>query len=1801
MGKKAICILVILVFLLTNLCIPVFAMPSDGVKEWDGNPEKFEVNTEPPHATFIPFADVETALERDREKSPYYMSLNGLWKFHCSDNPASRPADFYKEDYDVSGWDEIKVPSNWQLEGYDYPIYTNITYPWRGYENPSPPKAPTVYNPVGSYRRTFTIPESWAGREVFLSFQGVSSAFYVWVNGQEVGYDEDSFTPSEFNITKYLKPGENTLAVEVYRWSDASWMEDQDFIRLSGIFRDVYLYSTPKVHIRDFRVRTDLDDQYQDATLNIKVDVRNLGAAEPDAYKVEAMLYDAAKQPVFAEPVVMDVAFNGQQEVSVEKNQFVENPLKWSAEEPNLYTLVLSLKDSTGAITETAGCRLGFREFKIENGQMKLNGRPIMFKGVNRHEIDPDTGKTMTKERMLEDILLMKRYNINAVRTSHYPNDPYWYDLCDEYGIYLIDEANLESHGASGTLPKSDPKWTAACIDRMRSMVERDKNHPSVLIWSLGNEAGNGDNFGAMADWARQADPTRLIHYEGDNRWADVESRMYSSVEYVESYGKSGNQKPFILCEYAHAMGNSVGNLYQYWDVMEKYPNLQGAFIWDWVDQALRWPTPVKKSLFDKSTNQFKAEMFGELQDGKEGKALKGYALLPNEPALNITGKALTLEAWVKPEITNTDNVIIAKGDSQFALKYTSNYLGQNRSVIEFYIYDKDIPGQWTQWVAAVTDVPTDWFGNWHHVAGTYDGTMLKLYIDGELKAAKETTAKITENTYPVGIGRDVERNRSFNGLIDKVRIYNRALSLEELNNDTRLPDENTVLWMDFDEVREESYEQKEYFAYGGDWGDNPNDGNFCANGLVFPDRTVQPELYEVKKVYQNVAIKAVDLVNGQIKIENEYLFTNLNAFNVTWKLMEDDKVIDEGELPRLDIEPLTSRVVTIPFEKPQMKPGAEYWLNISFTLPEATSWAPAGHEIAREQFKVPFEVADAPVLDTSEMPALDVGEADEEITIEGQDFTIVFDKAKGTISSFTYNGKQILKEGPVPNFWRAPNDNDKGNGMPGRTATWRYAGKNRQINNVTVTRLADNIVRITVNATLPTTSPSDYKTTYTIYGSGDVVVKNTLIPGTGLPEIPEIGNILTLPEEFENITWYGRGPQENYWDRNTGADVGVYSGTVDEQFIPYLEPQETGNKTDVRWVTLTNDEGVGLLAVGMPLLEVNALHYTPEDLSTASHPYKLVRRDDITLRLNYRQMGVGGDNSWGARPHPEFTLYADKPYSYSYRLKPVTAASSPMVLSKQTVTVDALKGINIDGKPLSTFNTDVLEYNIPILQGTIKVPVVEAIPSSDGVEVEVTQAGRLPGTAIIKATSELGITTTYIINFYVVPYIYLSDLDWVSATCGWRTVQKDKSVEGNALRLTDDSGKAVTFEKGIGTHANSEIIYNIEGKGYDIFESYIGIDREINNGSIVFQVWLDGEKVYDSGVMSKSSTPAKFVTIDVRGKKELKLVVTDAGNGNAEDHADWADAKFRKLEDTVAPGEVINAAVTAGDGKLTITWTDPGDEDLATIKISGEGDTVMDAVYVDKGVQTAIIEGLTNGRRYTFRITTIDTSGNESEGIIVSGTPGEEPVAEPAVTLTGPDTVQAGSEFKLNIGLKNVADSVYSNVYAADITVEYDEDLFELTTCQEAGDDIIIAEVYEEEPGKVRILLASTRAIIGDDAALVELNFKAKDVNETATGTVKITKAELGTAPEGDVIEAATTGKGITVTKYTIPGDITGDGRVNVGDLAMVAYYYGAEAGDPNWNEARICDVAGEEGEPDGEVGILDLVYVAFRIIDRR
>lgn len=1016
-------------------------------------------NSEPMHVTYTPFASAEAALEGDAARSPFRIDLSGLWKFKWVPRPADRPQGFYRPDYDVSGWIDFPVPANWEFKGFGVPLYYDEANPFPE----QPPAVPHDKNPVGSYRRAFTVPAEWRGREIFLQFGGVNSAFNVWVNGRYIGFSKDSKSPAEFDVTPFVNfDRENVLAVEVYRFSDGTYLETQDMWRISGIERPVILFSTPKVMIRDWFARASLDAAYKEGRLDLTVSLRNYLAA-PEKTEVAIDLLDGGGRSVFGGGLRRPVELGANGALDLDFRHGVAAPARWTAETPNLYTLVISLQDAAGRSTEAVSCRVGFRTVEIKGGRLLVNGVPIYIKGVNRHEWDPDTAKVVSEDDMIRDITLMKRFNINAVRTAHYPNVPRWYDLCDRYGLYVIDEANIESHGVSFAPDKTlanKPEWLPAHMDRTRRLVERDKNHPSVIIWSLGNEAGDGVNFEATYAWIKGRDPSRPVQYEPAKLTAhtDIYCPMYARIEKLEEYAAKPQERPLILCEYEHAMGNSEGNFADYWEAIYAHPQLQGGLIWDWVDQGFR---------------------------------------------------------------------------------------------------KRDEKG-------------------------------------------------------------------------------------------------------------------REFWAYGGDFGpeSRPSDKNFLCNGLVMPDRQGHPHIWEVKKVYQYVRIEPVDLERGKVLVRNLFDFTNLGAFEIGWKLEANGRLMAEGFLPRLDVPARGSAEIAVPLPRIQRSPGVEYFLTLSTKTTVETALVPKGFEIAWDQFELTAASGESAGLPAGSphaaaaLPQLSMNETPGKIEVAGKDFVLVFDRAAGTIASFKYRGIEFIRSGPVPNFWRAPTDNDYGNGMPVRCAVWREAGARRTVGAVTAEKLANGSVRIEVQTSIPA-GASTCATSYDIDPAAEILVECRFEPGgDGLPELPRFGLELTVPERFDRMTWFGRGPWESYWDRKSGAAVGLYGGTVMEQYHPYIRPQENGNKTDVRWAAFLDGEGNGLLAAGLPLLNASATHFDIGDFESAPekdqrHPTDLVRRPWTIVNLDYGQTGVGGDNSWGARPHPQYTLWP-RAYAYSFRLRPFTAADGP-------------------------------------------------------------------------------------------------------------------------------------------------------------------------------------------------------------------------------------------------------------------------------------------------------------------------------------------------------------------------------------------------------------------------------------------------------------------------------------------------------------------------------------------------------------
>ena len=1038
-----------LVFFLSALLF-ITGTRSQDKPHWE-NPEIVGINKMLPHSTMIPYPDERSALERDGKASPFVEVLNGYWKFNWVNRPDSRPVNFYETGFDDSSWDEVKVPSNWELEGYGVPIYVNWAYEFTG--EPEPPYIPKDHNPVGSYRTKFSIPEEWGGKQVILHFGAVKSAMYVWVNGEKVGYSQGSKLPAEFNITEYVETGENLLAVEVYRWSDGSYLECQDFWRISGIERDVFLYARNNLHIYDYFLRAGLVNKYRDGLFNLDVVLSNPSGKTEKKYLLEVIVYD--RDETILSFSKEKIRLRGGDKEMFHFESEILNPRKWSAETPELYDLVMNVKDEGGVVKETIAKRFGFRTSEVKDGQFLFNGKPILLKGVNRHEHDPETGHVISEQSMIEDILLMKQHNINAVRTSHYPNHPRWYELCDEYGLYVIDEANIESHGMGYDPDKTlgnNPAFMKAHLERVQRMVERDKNHTCIVIWSMGNEAGDGVNFDTCFNWIKDRDPSRPVQYERAElrHNTEIHCPMYAGPGYLEKYASEKRDRPLILCEYSHAMGNSNGNLKEYWDIIKKYDQLQGGFIWDWVDQGL-----------------------------------------------------------------------------------------------------------------------------------------LKRDKDGE-----------------------------------------------------------------------------EYFAYGGDFGPpgTPSDSNFCINGLVHPDRIPHPALTEVKKIYQYITFEALDLDKGLIAVNNEYDFKDLDDVEITWMLTGNGRVMGQGKITSPEILPGETMEYYLKLPGLEPEPGIEYFLNLSARRYDPRVMMAQSPELASEQFRMPWFVEQQPV-DPKGMLEIIWSKNRKKVRITGIGIDIEFDTLTGLMTGYRYSGKQFLTRGIFPNFWRAPTDNDFGNRMPERCNIWKRASLKWQVRNFSVEKLTPHEIRVRVQYWLDGIN-NEYEVLYAILGTGEVVVKTMLDTGAKeLPELPRYGVTMRIREDYSQVEWLGRGPHENYQDRNASAYVGMYKSTVGDLYFPYIRPQETGTRTDVRWISLTDDEGTGIMVSGMPVVSVSALPYSIDDLdytvSANKHTVDLERNDFIELNIDLEQMGVGGNDSWGAKPLPEYRLPEGK-YQLFFRLIPIDREGDP-------------------------------------------------------------------------------------------------------------------------------------------------------------------------------------------------------------------------------------------------------------------------------------------------------------------------------------------------------------------------------------------------------------------------------------------------------------------------------------------------------------------------------------------------------------
>ncbi len=1017
------------------------------------DPKFFKENCMAAHSDHVAYAN-ET--EAEEKKSSFRLLLDGIWKFHYARNYTQTVNGFEAETFDCKCWEDIRVPAHIQMEGYDIPQYVNIQYPWDGREDVWRDAVPSEFNPVASYVKYFTLPEGFRKSGLYISFQGVESGFALWLNGHYVGYSEDSFTPSDFDLTPYVKEGENKLAVQVFKWTSSSWCEDQDFYRFSGIFRSVYLYTMPKVHVYDLKVQPVVDEAVLNADLLVTMQMRGEGKARLTltGSRNYSVLEEKEEQIIFSEELPVSDG-----EVHFEKE--VKKPDLWSAEIPNLYTLTIECFDQNGERSELVSQRIGFRRFEMKDGIMTLNGKRIVFKGVNRHEFSSKTGRAVTREEVLKDIVTMKQNNINAIRTCHYPDASIIYDLCDEYGFYMIAENNLESHGSwdaamHGSVPKDtivpgdNMDWEPMMLDRVNSCYQRDKNHPAVLIWSVGNESYGGKVIFDMSEKFRALDPYRLVHYEGifnDRRYeatSDMESQMYTSVENVKKFLAEHKEKPFIMCEYTHAMGNSCGAMHKYTDLTDTEPRYQGGFIWDYIDQSI-----------------LKKDRYG-----------------------------------------------------------------------------------------------------------------------------------------------------------------------------------------------------KDFQAYGGDFLERPTDYNFSGNGICYGgDRDPSPKMQEVKFNYQNISILFEK--EGKFTVVNKNLFANTDRFRCVAVLQKNGVVVKKQEIETA-VPPLSTKDYEIPFailradDKDQKKDtDAEYTLTVSFWLKEDMSWADAGHEVAFGQ-KIYKKI---PAFHASEKP-IRVVHGKVNIGVKGEDFDCLFSMLSGGLVSYRYAGKEMIEKIPMPNFWRAPVDNDNGSMAPARYAQWKIASmyishrNGGMFDNVpTKVEEKDNTVTVTYTYFMPTTPASKCQVAYTVFGDGTIETKLMYDPVEGLPDMPEFGMMFWFNADYDNLTWYGMGPDETYADRRHGAKLGIYSNKVADNMAKYLVPQECGNKVGVRYARLVDAKGRGILFEGDEL-SFSALPYTPHELENAAHAYELPQVHHTIVRVAFAQMGVGGDDSWGSWVHPEYHIDVTKPLEFTFRFK---------------------------------------------------------------------------------------------------------------------------------------------------------------------------------------------------------------------------------------------------------------------------------------------------------------------------------------------------------------------------------------------------------------------------------------------------------------------------------------------------------------------------------------------------------------------
>lgn len=1215
-----------LLFFFLFLCVTLCAQHKPFLEDlsyYIENPTVFEIGQEEARAYHIPKEN---------------LSLNGKWKFFWCDTPESIPANFFEANYQDKKWQEINVPSNWEMQGYGDKLFRNVAASFHA----NPPHVPKDYNPTGLYRRTFKVPADWKGdNQIFLRFEKVASASFVWINGQQAGYNEGAQEPFEYNITPYLKPGENTLTVCVLKYSDGYYLEGQDYWRLAGIFDDVWLYAAPTARIFDWQVITDFDNTYTDSELNVHVKVKDYKGIHEKGYQVKAHLNckDGSTVKEFAAtPFDMDV-----QDKIISLHTTVEKPLKWTSETPELYTLQLELYNAAGNLQDRVETVIGFKKTEIKDGVFYLNGVALKVNAQNSHMQHPQWGHVVDEATIRKDFELLKQFNFNAVRTSHYPPVNKYLELANEYGLYVIDEVGDEAHATEWLSDK--PEYEAMYRDRCRKMVLRDRNYPCILFWSAGNESGEGENITHVIDEGKKLDPTRYWMY-GGNAYShpaeDIIGPRYPTpmeLEIQVGLGRDNDRRPSFMDEYLSVAGNGGGATDDYWDVIYRHPRLMGGAIWDFVSPGL---TEKIRKTEDSSPYHTPAHLMGNARLVKENMNtvldLNGHdqwVEIYRSDNVEPAGDALTLTFKVYPrKLISSCGSFITKGNYQFGVQQ------QGKKSLEFYIYtDKKH--------SIYAPLPDNWEYNWHQVTAIYDGSEMSIYIDDEKKASAKVSGNIRNFPFPVNIGRNAEAHGQetsvyiCDALIDEAGIFNKAIL-----SDFRAKDAN--LWLDF----ENETDNGTFYSYG---------IGARTYGSIWPDRSVQPEMWQMKKSVQPLSFSMVDAENGVLEIWNRNHFTDASRYDIRFELMEDDKVIRSGAL-NLPIAPLSREQVEIPYQKPAITPGKEYRIVVRSFLKKDELWAKAGHEVAWDEFNLPRKAYVPEVKQSSTSAHIEVPDnagptAPHDLVVYGADFRYTFNHHDALLTSLIYKGMEMLKSPIRLNLWRAPlaNESDTWN-------AWNMATPNRKegyghtlatemysagIDNLTLYPLSFSAAEVhgkvhikIVNAELIGTAEKEKKDLYIegvqcngilntyeyiIHGDGTIEISHNLKPEGKMPLwFPRVGLTLTVNDALNHVEWYGRGPQENYPDRKTGYRTGIYTNTVDGLYEPYLMPQDYGLRTDIRWVRLTNDNGTGLQFEMNELFNFNAYPYSTENLTKAMYTYQLQKQDGITVNLDYATTGVG-------------------------------------------------------------------------------------------------------------------------------------------------------------------------------------------------------------------------------------------------------------------------------------------------------------------------------------------------------------------------------------------------------------------------------------------------------------------------------------------------------------------------------------------------------------------------------------------------